>query len=138
MNQDDYDKLLAEAKKDHRRFKGYTPATREVDGKLVTSLVPNTVGSTPKVDWGQTEYTQEVDKLPDPKKRSERERVESLSAKLWKAVQDHKPGEMELVLKMLQAEAWKQGRPVTYEDIKQLAIEQMKLAAAKAAQQPRS
>jgi hypothetical protein len=133
VNQDDYDKLIAEARKDDRKFKGYTAATREVNGKLVSSLVPNTQGNR-GVDWGKQEYVQEVDKLPDPKKRSERERVESLSAKLWAAVQNHQPGEMEVVLKMLQAEAWKQGQPVTYEDVKQLAIEQMKLAAAKAQQ----
>lgn len=131
MNEEDYQRLIAEAKRDQRKFKGYTAATREVDGKLVASLVPNTTGER-GVDWGKQEYTQDVDKLPDPKKRSERERVESLSAKLWAAVQNHKPGEMEVVLKMLQAEAWKQGQPVTYEDVKQLAIQQMKLAAAKA------
>lgn len=132
MDQEDYERLIAEANKDQRKFKGYTPEARTVNGKHVVSLVPNTKGKR-GVDWGQKQVTQDVNWDQAPlKKRSERERVESLAARLWKSVEERKPGEMELILQEMATESWKRGDPVTYEDVKRLAITQMKMAAEKA------
>lgn len=69
----------------------------------------------------------------DPiKKRSDRERVESLARRFWDVVKDN-PNMAPLVLKELHAEYWKHGQPVSYEDMRLAAIELLKKAAEDAA-----
>lgn len=69
----------------------------------------------------------------DPiKKRSDRERAESLARRFWETVRDN-PKMAPLVLQELHSEYWKAGQPVTYEEMKQAAIELLKKAAAEAA-----
>lgn len=73
------------------------------------------------VDWN----------LPDIKKRSEAQRAESLANRLWKSVVDHDEVSMRLILRLMGEESWKKGQPITYDDVKKIAVEQLKLAAAK-------
>lgn len=69
----------------------------------------------------------------DPiKKRSDRERAESLARRFWETVRDN-PKMAPLVLQELHSEYWKAGQPVSYEDMKTAAIELLKKAAADAA-----
>ena len=135
LTDEDIKRLLAEAKSDNRVYEGYSPATVEKDGKVLTGFEPNIKG---KRGWAKPgPVTAEVDWGLDPlKKRSERERVESLSKRLWEAaVQD--PAQMETLLKRVQAEFWKSGRTVSYSDIKQVAKELMARAAADEAEKTR-
>lgn len=66
------------------------------------------------------------------KKRSDRERAESLARRFWETVRDN-PKMAPLVLQELHSEYWKAGQPVSYEDMKNAAIELLKKAAADAA-----
>ena len=71
-----------------------------------------------------------LDRAP-VKKRSDAERVESLARRFWDTIKDN-PSMAPLVLQELQAEYWKAGQTVAYEDIKQAAIELLKKAAIEA------
>lgn len=66
------------------------------------------------------------------RKRSERERVESLARRFWETIRDN-PKMAPLVLQDIETEYWKAGQPVTYEQIKDAAIELLKKAAEDAA-----
>lgn len=65
------------------------------------------------------------------KKRTDRERAESLARRFWETCRDN-PGMAPLVLQSLHEEGWKQGRPVSYEDLKDAAIKMLKKAAVEA------
>lgn len=67
-------------------------------------------------------------------KRADRERVESLARRFWETVRDD-PRMAPLVLQQIQAEYWKAGETISYEQCKEAAIELLKKAAAKAAKE---
>ena len=134
MDEELRETLLKQAKNDKRRFKGYVPVGVGVDDKAKPGLkklsqasaqglaMPTSVAPT-----GVGEFSKKVEP-----KRTEMQRVESLANRLWGAVADRNPGETERILKLMQAEGWKAGSPISYEEVKRIAITQMKLAAAKA------
>lgn len=64
-------------------------------------------------------------------KRSDRERVESLSRRFWDQIQTN-PAMAPLLLQEIREEYWKSGNPITYEEIKQAAIKLLKKAADEA------
>lgn len=134
MDEELREKLLKQAKQDNRRFKGYSPVGVEIDGAARPGLQKlgqaASQGLSPRALVAPT-GTGEFDKRPE-QKRTELQRVESLANRLWGAVSDRNPGETERILKMMQAEGWKAGSPISYDEIKRIAITQMKLAAAKA------
>lgn len=69
----------------------------------------------------------------DPlKKRTDRERAESLARRFWSTVKDN-PSMAPLVLKELQIEYWKAGQPISFEQMKEAAIQLLKKAAVDAA-----
>lgn len=70
-------------------------------------------------------------------RRSDRERVESLARRFWDTVRDD-PRMAPLVLREIQAEYWKAGSTVSYEDCKRAAIALLKKAAAEAAKRERT
>jgi hypothetical protein len=78
------------------------------------------------------EFNWEQGDLPALLRRSPAQRAESLANRLWQSVKDHRPAETELVLQLLHEEQWKKGMPISYEDVKQAAMELMRQAAAKA------
>lgn len=65
------------------------------------------------------------------RRRSPAERAESLAQRFWASVKDHDPAQTEIVLKQLYGDAWKSGMPISYDEVKQVAIEALRLAAAK-------
>lgn len=134
MDEELKEKLLKQAKNDNRQFKGYSPVGVEIKGtarpglqKLGRAASQGLAMRNPVTPTGVGEF----DKKIEPK-RTEMQRVESLANRLWGAVADRNPGETERILKMMQAEGWKSGSPISYEEVKRIAITQMKLAAAKA------
>lgn len=70
------------------------------------------------------------------KKRTNDERAESLARKFWATCRDD-PSLAPLVLKELQAEEWRQGRAVSYDDMRAAAVELLKKAAAAAEEKKR-
>lgn len=97
-----------------------------------TVIMPGTQGGTMaregavrgEVNWHQP--------LPDIVKRTPQQRAESLANRLWASVKDHNPVETELILKMIHQDAWKAGKPISYDDVKKVAADLMRQAAAKA------
>ena len=97
-----------------------------------TVILPGTQGGamareapvTGEVNWHQP--------LSEIKKRTPAERAESLANRLWQSVKDHNPVETEMILKMIHQDAWKAGKPISYDDVKAVAVELMRKAAAKA------
>lgn len=127
--------LLRKAREDNRVFEGYSPLGVELKGsqaaagmrKLSQAAAQGQGFKMSKAPTGKGSFNVN----PSTVKRTDRARVESLANRLWKAVQSHNPAETELILQMLQAEGWKAGSPVSYEEVKNIAVQQMKLAAAK-------
>jgi hypothetical protein len=93
----------------------------DVQGGALSREVPITGG----VAW-------EGGDLPTIRKRTPAERAESLANRFWQAVKDHDPAQTEIILKQLYGEAWRAGMPISYDEVKQLAANVMRLAAAKA------
>ena len=134
MDEELRETLLKQAKNDKRRFSGYAPVGVEIQGNVKPGLQPLSAAAaqglampTSKTPTGVGEFEKKVEP-----KRTELQRVESLANRLWGAVADRNPGETERILKMMQVEGWKAGSPISYEEVKRIAITQMKLAAAKA------
>lgn len=63
------------------------------------------------------------------KKRTDAQRAESMASRIWKAVQDGEPLMVERVLREIHGEKWKAGDPITYEEVRAWAVEQLKQAA---------
>lgn len=111
------------------QVEGYAAATIERDGVYSAGLVKEENTALNKQKRYQVNYQ---DDLPDIVRRTEAQRAESMAARLWEAVEQRRPGEMAAILKMIQGDAWQKGKPVSYDEVKAVAIEQLKIAAAKA------
>lgn len=119
-------KAYKDAEDDTRVFRGESVA---VAGRgAITGLQGGTlsegVAVSAPVDWRTP--------LSDIKKRTPAQRAEALAQKFWQSVKDHDPAQTELVLKMLYQDSWKKGQPISYDEVKQLAVELLRTTAAKA------
>lgn len=119
-------RLLKLADFDHPLIPGYSAVSQEQDGKVKTMFQKN------DEDVHAVPGTGTFDPVSEIVKRSDRERVESLANRLWQAVESRNPGDMVGVLRLMQAEGWKQGQTLSFEDVKRVAIAQMKKAALEA------
>lgn len=63
---------------------------------------------------------------PQLRKRSDIARMESMSRRLWKAVQTGDYLEQQELLRRMQGSLWQQGKPIAFEDMKQVAAEVMR------------
>jgi hypothetical protein len=129
-------KLLAQYKEaeeyDSRRFAGSSASVADsagvragilmdVQGGALSREMPITGG----VNWQGGE-------VAPIRKRTPAERAESLANRFWQSVKDHDPAQTEMILKQLYGEAWKAGMPISYDEVKQVATNALRLAAAKA------
>lgn len=129
---DDYTKKLLrqyeEHKDDPRVFVGESVAA-EGGGGIALGLQGGSMAryktATGDVNWRDGE-------LPRLVKRTPAQRTESLANRLWQSVKDHDPVATEMVLKLLYEDAWKRGMPISYDDVKNIAANLMRQAAAKA------
>lgn len=95
-------------------------------------ILPGTQGGTlanegsitAQVEWQGGENT-------PLRRRSPAERAESLAQRFWASVKDHDPAQTEVILKQLYGDAWKAGKPISYDEVKRVAVEALRLAAAK-------
>lgn len=69
--------------------------------------------------------------LPEIRKRTERERVDSMTRRLMAAIESQ-PWEAEMILKGIQLEEWRKGHPVAYEDLRTAAAPLIEMAQKKA------
>lgn len=122
-------KQYEEHKDDPRVFRGQSAAVAG-GGRLVAGVSGDQGGAlsrqvpiTGDVNWHQD--------LPALRKRSLAQRAESLANRFWAAVKDHDPAQTELMLKMLYQDSWKVGQPISYDEVKQVAINLLRQQAAK-------
>lgn len=132
------EKLLKQAREDKRVFKGASPVGVALQG-VVRPGIKKLGASAAHGLKPQQQATRTIegtfDDIPAIVKRTDRQRVEHMAERLWKSVAEHNWIDVENCMRLLQAEGWKVGQTITYEDIKTLVIEQMKLAASKMQEQ---
>lgn len=119
-NEIDYDKLLYEAKKDTRVYKGYSPASAEINGKVVTGLERNRPGHKP--GWATPEVVDGILGNDPLVKRTPRARVLSLAKRLWEGA------ESDPVARGILEKGLSHQRPLCFEDVRELAVELIKKA----------
>ena len=135
MDEDLRKYLLKKAREDKRVFEGYSAQSDKFGPGIVKNVK---VKGAKRNTWVPPAVNVQFDfNLPRLQKRTEAQRVESMTRRLMEAVKNHQPGEMQLILQQMSAEGWKAGSPVSYEEVKRVAIEAMKTAAAKKQEEDR-
>lgn len=120
-------KLLRE---DPRNLRGFAAFADESGRAGFTPWQKTTTRGT----IGESEFRRDVARsleISKPRpvvKRSDRERVEALARRFWSTVKDN-PNVAPALLREIQAEYWKAGDTVSYEDMRLAAIELLKKAA---------
>lgn len=117
---DDIERMLRLAKKDTRTFKGYSPSTVEVDGKLVTGLERNQPGAKP--GWAVPDITDAEMGLEPLTERTPRERSQGLAKRLWESAQEN-PAAMAILRGRMKTE-----KALAFEDVRELSVELIKQA----------
>ncbi len=69
--------------------------------------------------------------IPDIKKRSDVQRVESMAKRLFDTIEKN-PWEADMILKGMAAEYWKAGKPISFDELKALAAPYIEKASKKA------
>jgi len=122
-----YEPMLREAQRDPRRIRGHVAASHGVGktGALhwADSTFPNGRPSDKTVQ-GQFEANDPI------VKRSNAQRTEAMAKRLWDAIQKN-PQQAGVLLKYVHEAAWRDGMPVSYDDLKEVAVELLRKAAAK-------
>jgi hypothetical protein len=135
MDKERMETLLKRAKEDKRIFEGYSASSDYKTPGIVKNINPKAGG---QGRWVKPTVNAQYDfNLPRLIKRSPNERVESLARKLMDSVKQHRPGETAIILQQMSEEGWKQGSPVSYEEVKRVAIEAMRKAAGQQAEEQR-
>ncbi len=128
-----YMKKLQDAGEDFSKFGFYAEAT----GDLSTGDVKGGLNHHSKSPFAGNRLKRKAEvslapdwKLPPPVKRTDVARVESMAKRLFDTIQKE-PWQAELILRDIQLEYWKQGKPIAYDDLKTVASTYIKRAAEK-------
>ena len=131
-------RLLKRAKEDTRVFHGASPVGVSIDGKSIPgikilrySAAQGLRQQTPVARRGLADFGD----IPEVVKRTETQKVEHMAARLWESVQNRNYDDIEGIMRIMQAEGWARGTPITYDDVRRIVIDQLKLAAAKIKEQ---
>jgi hypothetical protein len=128
--------LLKKAREDKRVFEGFSASSDRGHAGVTQNINPRPGG---KGRWVKPTIDLQHDFNVAPlQKRTDLQRVESLTKRLLEAVKNHQPGEMEYILQQMSVEGWKAGTPISYEECKRVAIEALKKAADKMQEEERT
>ena len=121
-----YEPLIKKALRDPRKARGHVAASY---GR----------GKTGALDWRDSAFPNgkpsdqvvEAQFARDPiVKRTNQQRTEAMAKRLWDGIQKY-PQLAPVLLKYVHEEAWKDGMPMSYDDLKEVAVELLRKQAAK-------